>query len=746
LPSDAPPTGGRRGWRRFLPPWQLVVGTILVLIILFVVLILVAYARTPIPKANATAGNQTTIVYYKDGKTELGRWQQEDRQIIPLDQVPPYVRYEVYSAEDRTFEQNQGISPTGIARAAWKNLRGEPLQGGSTITQQFVKNYFLTSDRSYSRKWKELYISIKATREIGKPVILETYFNTVYFGRRAHGIEAASEAYFRKHARELSPSEGAYLAGILNGPELYDPYDGEKSEARAKARWNYVLDGMVTMGKMTPQARAQLQFPKIEPAKQQSTLMKGQTGYLMQMVAAELRTKAKLSQDQLETGGYRVVSTFDPGMVKALKEAVAEEFEQNKKLKIPAGTRMAAAVVAPNSGAVQAIYGGTQDYNGGRNAATQDSAAPGSQMKMFAIIAALQRTKAGKGDVTIDSTFDGRSPQHFKGYEEDKDIQNEGNVSFSRNLPLIKATAKSVNTAFMNLNEQIGPVNTRDAALAAGIPEDGIDNTLGNVLGGNKNVRPIDLAEAYATIASGGIHHDAYSVTKLTGPKGEEIYSGVNEGKRVFDADVIADVTYAMQQVVQDPGGTAHDSVFPLHRPVAGKTGTSDDHKSGWFNGFTPQLEMVVGLYRTIKVGNTYKETEVRVNGKLINGGDYPAKVWANFMARVLKGVPVAEFPPKAGVHSPNAPALTAPAEEEEETPSPTTVPVVTPPAVSSFTPTASETTGRPTRTEDQTETTTTGEETSSTRTRTPKPDPSQTTEPGGGGTTITGRPGSGNG
>ena len=754
-PGEAPPVDGRRrGWRRFLPPWQLVVGVILFVIILFVVLVLVAYARTPIPAPNTTALNQTTVVYYADGKTELGRWQQEDRQIIPLGDVPMYVRNEVLSAEDRTFMENQGISPTGIARAAYKNLRGQPLQGGSTITQQFVKNYFLTSDRSYTRKWKELFISVKVTRTYGKngkATILETYLNTVYFGRRAHGIEAAAQAYFGKKASQLTPSEGAYLAGILNGPELYDPVDGEKSLARAQVRWNYVLDGMVTMGKMTPEARAQQQFPTVLPPRQQGKLMQGQTGYLMQMVASELRTRAKVTQDQLETGGYRVVSTFDPRLVKYVKDAVAEEFEKNKDVKIQPGTRMGVTMIDPKSGAVKAIYGGTQDYNGGQNAATQDKAQPGSQMKVFAIIAGLQRTKAGKGDITLDSTFDGRSPQHFEGYAAETTIENEGNESFSRRLGLVPATANSVNTAFMNLNKQVGSLNTQDAAIAAGIPKDDVDGTLGNVLGGSESVHPVDIAEAYATIASGGKHFDSFSVLSLTDSTSKQVYSGKNEGKQVFDPAVIADVTFAMEAVTKK-GGTAHDSIAPLKRPVAGKTGTSDDHLSAWFNGFTPQYEAVVGVYRTIKVGNKYRQAEVKINGKLASGGGYPAKVWANFMAKALDGVPVATFPPKAGVKPANAPALTYDddgGDEVENTPTLTTAPVVTAPSISSSAPTPTESTRRTrTRTTEAEPTETTAETSTSTSTRTRDPDstPSQSTEPAQGGTTITGRPGSGNG
>jgi len=199
------PRQGKDGWRRWVPSWKLVLGTGFAGFCLLVIVFGVVYARTQIPKPNQLAQAQTTVVYYSDGKTELGRFYDDvNRTSVPLSSVPLVVQHEVVSAEDRSFYTNKGIDPKGIARAFYNNVRGKPLQGASTITQQYVKNYFLTQDRSVSRKFKEFFISIKIDRSTSKNTIMADYLNTIYFGRGASGIQAASKAYFNKDAKSLT--------------------------------------------------------------------------------------------------------------------------------------------------------------------------------------------------------------------------------------------------------------------------------------------------------------------------------------------------------------------------------------------------------------------------------------------------------------------------------------------------------------------------------------------------------------
>lgn len=270
----------------------------------------VAYTMTPVPKPNEAALQQQSTIYYSDGKTIMDRFAETNRQIIKLDRVPDPVQKAFLAAEDRSFYKNNGISPKGIARSVWVGLRGGPQQGGSTITQQYVKNYYLTQDRTLSRKAREVLISIKIDQEVSKDQILENYLNTIYFGRGASGIQTASMAYFGKGAQDLTVSEGALLASVIRGPSYYDPRAGADALANAKDRWAYVLDGMVDQGWLTPAERAKAKFPSTRALSTKSGVT-GPTGFISEMVRDELRTKLDLTDADLARGGYRITTTID---------------------------------------------------------------------------------------------------------------------------------------------------------------------------------------------------------------------------------------------------------------------------------------------------------------------------------------------------------------------------------------------------------------------------------------------------
>ena len=237
--------------------------TALVGLALGVVTFGVAYALIDTPEPNDLVNAQTSIVYYADGKTEMDRISVDggNRHSVPLKQVPKAVQEAHLAAEDRDFYENSGISPTGIARAVWVGLRGGATQGGSTITQQYVKNYFLTQDQTLTRKGREIIISIKIAKQQGKDEILQNYLNTIYYGRGAYGIQTASKAYFGKDVSKLTASEGALLASVIRGPSFYDPALGEEQKANAKERWVYVMDGMVSQGWITQAERDKAVFP-----------------------------------------------------------------------------------------------------------------------------------------------------------------------------------------------------------------------------------------------------------------------------------------------------------------------------------------------------------------------------------------------------------------------------------------------------------------------------------------------------
>src|SRR3954453_324933 len=229
------------GWRRFLPSGRQMLWGVLAAIAFTVVLVGIAYAATAIPSPNSFATAQATTVYYKDGKTVMARFGTTSRVDVPLSKVPVPVRQAVLAAEDRNFYGEPGISPTGIMRAVWVDMRGGDIkQGGSTITQQYVKNAYLTQERTFTRKFKEIFIAVKLGNTQSKDQILTDYLNTIYFGRNAYGIQAASKAYFGKDVNKLDAAEGAVLAAVIRAPGVYDP---KVNHAKAVDRWHYVIDG-----------------------------------------------------------------------------------------------------------------------------------------------------------------------------------------------------------------------------------------------------------------------------------------------------------------------------------------------------------------------------------------------------------------------------------------------------------------------------------------------------------------------
>ena len=306
------------GVRRWIPSFRQFSALAGVGFLALVALIGIAYAATPIPQPNDLISAQTTIVYFDDGKTEIGRFGEQNRIIVPLDQVPDHVQKAVLAAEDRSFYENRGISPTGIARAFWNNLRGGSTQGGSTITQQYAKNAYLSQERTYTRKMKEFFIAVKLDRRDDKDSILEDYLNTIYFGRGAYGIQTAAQTYFGKDAKNLTVEEGAVLASVIRSPANYDPVEDAD---RLQGRFDYVLNGMVANGWLEAGERDGMQVPELAEAKKPRG---GTDFYLMDTVRRELKVNGFTDQD-IDLGGLRVTSTFDRRSQRAAVRAVRQE-------------------------------------------------------------------------------------------------------------------------------------------------------------------------------------------------------------------------------------------------------------------------------------------------------------------------------------------------------------------------------------------------------------------------------------
>ncbi|NUO90418.1 MAG: penicillin-binding protein, partial [Dermatophilaceae bacterium] len=685
---------GRTGWKKWaigtLKWGSIVAGVLLVLGIVGVV---IAYNQTAIPQPNDLANKQVSIVYYSDGKTELDRIAVQDgnRESVKLNRVPKYVQDAHIAAEDRTFYQNNGISVGGILRAVKTSVTGEAQVGGSTITQQYVKNYFLTQDRTLSRKAREILIAVKIDGQLSKAEILEKYLNTIYYGRGAYGIQSAAKAYFGKDVGKLTVSEGAVLASVLNAPSLYDPANGERARANLENRYAYVLNGMVEEGWLSAADRAKhTELPKILPYKGTKSSA-GPNGYITAQVKRELLTTG-LTDREIDNGGLRIVTTID----KKAQTAAVAAMKDNLPKQVTGGL----VAIKPGDGAVVAMYGGPDYAKDQLNTSTQAILQGGSNFKPFGVLAAVRK------GISTKTKFDGDTPQTIAGTT----INNFEDTSYGK-VDMRRMIGRSINTAFVNLNEQIGPAATRQAAIDAGIPANtpGLGTDLTNILG-TASPHVIDMASAYSTIASQGVRTKPYFVKKVTSSTGDFTYDAKPQTKRAFDQDVTADVTDAMTYTVK-PGGTATKIGRTLDRPVAGKTGTSEENRSKWFSGFIPQLAVSVGMYKPTPDGKSSQKLSPQ-ESSLYDGSTIPANIWLDFMKVVTDNMEVQDFPQRAGVGDDKVP-----------TPTPTFTP---PPVITTQEPTTTQaptttTTAPPTTTQKPTKTNGTGK---------PTPPPTTTQQP----------------
>lgn len=615
------PRSDKTGAGRLIPSWKLVMGSLLTVAVIGAGLFAVAVYILPVPQPNDVAIAETTKVMYADGKTEIGRIGDVRRTSVPLSDVPEDVQLAVLAAEDRSFYDHGGFSPEGISRAVWNNATGGSTQGGSTITQQYVKNAYLTQDQTVLRKANELVLAVKLETIESKDEILSNYLNTIYFGRGAYGIEAASEAYFGKSVDELDVSEGAALAAVIQSPGNYEP---ELFKDRLMERWNYVLDGMVEKEWLTPAERSQITFPKFKKQEKGNQLA-GQTGYILETVKDEMVAKG-WSEAEIDGGGLTITTTIKQGA----QEAAVNAVEAAGPTYNSEGLRVGLIAVEPNTRRIAAMYGGPNYLKNQLNNATQGHAQGGSTFKAFGLAAALN------DGYSLGTVLNGSSPATIDGYT----LQNFGNSSFGP-VSLLTATTNSVNTAYVQLESEVGVDKTINAAEKAGLPKDtpGIEENLTFVLG-SPSPRPIDMANSFATFAARGMYAEPTILKEVTRNTGEVAYRPDDKATRVFPEDVMDNVNYALQSVVTS--GTATRASW-MGRPAAGKTGTTDDNMSAWFVGYTPQLSTAVMLAKEDKKGRP-----VSLNGTGgvydVTGGSFPTAIWTEFMAAALADEPVEYF------------------------------------------------------------------------------------------------------
>lgn len=669
-----PPSGTPPFWRRFVPTWRQLLVSVLGAIGLIALFLVIGYVTTSVPDPSKFAVAQSTLVYGSDGHTLLGRFGAVNRTDVPLATVPVTVQREVLAAEDRHYYSEPGISLTGMLRALYVDVTGGTVtQGGSTITQQYTKNAFLTQQRTFSRKIREIFIAVKLDHSVSKNTVLHDYLNTIYFGRGVYGIQAAAEAYFGVGVNRLDTAQGAVLAGLIDAPSLYDPY---VDASAAHARWQYVLKGMVIMHWLSPTQAAALRYPHVLPPKP-AQVTTGPSGFILDQVKLDLAAHG-FPEARLAAGGYRVYTTIDP---KAQQAAITAENQLHSQVNGPVSALVA---VQPGNGAIRAWYGGRVYDNPKVAGSFLDLAnakeQPGSSFKPYTLITAL---KQGLG---LNTTFNGYSPMTIPGYGVLHNASNE----VCAPCTLTEALARSINTVFVPLAIKVGPANIRKTARAAGVNEPLVGKRgypEAGIAIGIYPVTPLDQAVGFATIAARGIYAAPYLVAKVVTPSGQVVYQAHRHTRRVFSAAIASNVIYAMEQVINNPLGTAYGKALANGRPAAGKTGTATNtankNTNDWFIGFTPQLSAAVWM------ANLNGAPLVDKYGAPLFGGGPPAAAWQTFMNLALANAPIVQFPPLSPIGGANqvtspAPVVTATSAAPSPPPSPSPKPVPSTPAPAS--------------------------------------------------------------
>ncbi len=696
------PRAGHSGVTRWLPSLRLLTLFALLVIFLASAAVIYAYNAVSLPDDSAGDNKAASLVYYSDGKTLMGKYATVNRLPVPdvsKKNLSPLVVHAVLAAEDRSFYSNKGVSPRGIARSVVANVRGGSQQGGSTITQQYIRNYYTSvgTQKTYTRKIREAILAIKIDKQKSKDEILTSYLNTIWWGRHAYGVQAATDAYFARGTspRAITVSQAAFLAGIIQSPGNDDP-DTKNGEARARQRWQYVLDGMLAQKWISQQDHDSATFPTVKKAAVVDQYQ-GPQGHLLKYVHDELlhEMNGLFPDDKaIETGGLRIVTTIDKraedAAVAAMDPATGPFPKDGRAKQVHAGL----ASIDVKTGAVVAMYGGPDYLERAINDATTPRQ-PGSTFKAFTLTAALQQ------HIGLRSRWAGNSPLKLPGGKDT--VHNEFNKSYGSKIDLVKAIRESVNTAFVDLTVFLTPKVVIDAAVEAGVPRDSPSlDAVPTVTLGTANVSPLSMALAYSSFAGNGRRADRpYIVKTVRDASGTLIVKDKGykpEVRRVMPETVARDVSYALQQVVKNGTGTA---ALAVGRPVAGKTGTAnlDQSKSqttsAWFVGFTPQLATAVDFYR----GQGGKTDDLDVlagnSQQTFFGGGFPAQVWTAYMKNTLEvmKIPVADFPPPADIEGdkgrslvkdaptfrPTETASASPTASEPAVPTPTATPTVVP-------------------------------------------------------------------
>ena len=597
--------------------------------VLVIALIAAACAVEPIEDPGIGAGSLTSVVYAADG-TALTEWHAgEDRVLVAYADLPRYLVDAVVAIEDQRFWVHPGVDLRALVRAVRADLAaGEVVQGGSTITQQYIKNALLTPEVSLDRKMQEVSLALGIEQTLSKQEIFERYINTAYFGNGAYGIGAAARRYFGKEVSALTLAESALLAGLIRRPNALDPYQYANA---ALSRRQTVLDKMVELGWL---AEAEADAAGIAPLELRPAGAADRSlyPYFTDEVRRRLLAEPALGDtpeerfETLTTAGLRIYTTLDPVAQSAAEAAVASVIPEG-------GPSAALAAVDPRTGYVLALVGGADYYDTSDpvaqfNLATLGRRQPGSAFKPFALAAALQ---AGIG---LDAEFQGGRSAVIQTAAGRWRVENYNQLSYP-NLTLLEATVFSVNVVYARLMNLLDPAAVVAVAQAAGITTP--LEPLPSLALGTQEVTVLDMASAYATFAAGGLHIDPILVTRIEDSDGRVIFESVPTIVKAMEPDIAEQVTAALTQVVQR--GTGQQA--KIGRQVAGKTGTTEGQYDAWFVGYTPEISAAVW----VGFAQGDRPLQAPYTPFTITGGTWPAQIWARFATGALSGIPYQNLP-----------------------------------------------------------------------------------------------------
>lgn len=546
----------------------------------------------------------------------------EKRTLAPYHKIPRHVVNAFVAAEDAKFFEHRGVDFTAIARAAVKDLLGGSFaQGGSTITQQTVKNLFLTREKSISRKLKELILAYRMERKMSKEEILYLYLNQIYLGEGAYGVEAASRSYFGNGVRELGLAEGALLAGLPKAPTRYSP---RTHPDLAKGRQRYVLRRMVEAGFLSQDEADSAYAAKIVLAP--PSTFQSKAAYFLEQVRMVLAEK--YGTESLYRDGLRIYTTIDTRLQEVAHDALIEGIRATEEKNKYEGLQGAVLALDPHTGAVLAMVGGTDFEQSQFNRALQARRQPGSAFKPIVYAAALS-----EGKTIVSMTDD--SPIEFDRTKEELWKPKNYDGTFLGPIPLIEALARSRNLATIRLLNELGVNSALRTAKALGIASP-IARNLSIALG-SSGVTPLEMCVAYATFANGGLRPEPFFLREVRDAKGNVLERTAPTAERAIPPDTAYLMVRMMQEVILNGTGRAARG---LGHHLAGKTGTTNENTDAWFIGFSPDLVggVWIGFDTPRPLGDRQSAAAVAL------------PIWIRFMGQVLPLFPNRNFPVPPGI------------------------------------------------------------------------------------------------